>query len=853
MTVKLEKKQYIILIAFTIFVLFALLTSDSDEEKSRKLTASSTVDCNTNVEPENVGETVHSLFGSILHVNSPGILIGAVVITIIIVHCVENSFEVFHSLTHESPFQQMINAIEKELMTVGFTALLFKVVFNSSKFLTPDWFFALELSDLLVPIYVFCSCMIGVLMVFTAMKQCFQWSRAYHLNLDEVLDEFYQMKLSKYLQWTLPFRPEVGLMEFRIYNIIFCEMYRMKRSVQFNEYLSIVFEKYILNLIETRPIDWLMLLMILILLMALSPWSNHAAWYGPDCHHSDECVANKEIQLFTIVGTLIFVATVTFAAVTRYYLMSVLKKRGIDGVSDYASFLQQMENQEDQPSEKNRLTEDELKAALTYSKEKKLREGKKTHTAMYYLEVYPSICYQFLMSIFCPKRKKSNVEEVQKMAAVVSGKYSLKSVHPPSDKSVMSLLTNVNGNSKRVNSLQVQSTDSSEQIIVGRSMSLEPVAEDGERSVAYKPGKFADMEEIENDDMELKSINDTNYKYSIESQVDTQLKSDDEEGIKSGKIKGGNSNLSLNLVHPLNEGMEVETSDRSSQGAKTPSPTAIRKQMTLRNSRILPEMEEGDNLRKTDSRSLIGPETTQNEANSIVVNKLGSADKATDFVVAVFLFGDPVVYFECLKVILMTNAAYLAFWLVHFLAACTGGWKFLTLLPGLFSAIVILFIAKSSVILKAITTLDSDAMLEVLEQTEGAKRLGEEIREKLLSRLSIEGDPFTKLFSLFHEIDDDGSNKLSRVEFEDLMHELDVHFSRKKWNNIFSEIDKNFDDCISFDEFFMFLYPENDAVKYMEYKRMKTIRGRVTLRAKEFEAKMMKDGRLLKSFSSTLV
>ena len=64
----------------------------------------------------------------------------------------------------------------------------------------------------------------------------------------------YRFPKLRYQLWFLPFRPEVRQMEFRIYNIIFCEMYRMKRSVQFNEYVSIVFEKYILNLIETRPI-----------------------------------------------------------------------------------------------------------------------------------------------------------------------------------------------------------------------------------------------------------------------------------------------------------------------------------------------------------------------------------------------------------------------------------------------------------------------------------------------------------------------------------------------------------------------------------------------------------------------
>ena len=37
----------------------------------------------------------------------------------------------------------------------------------------------------------------------------------------------------------------------------------------------------------------------------------------------------------------------------------------------------------------------------------------------------------------------------------------------------------------------------------------------------------------------------------------------------------------------------------------------------------------------------------------------------------------------------------------------------------------------------------------------------------------------------------------SRTEFEDLMRELGIHFSRKKWNHIFHEIDKNFDNMVT--------------------------------------------------------
>ena len=128
-------------------------------------------------------------------------------------------------------------------------------------------------------------------------------------------------------------------------------------------------------------------------------------------------------------------------------------------------------------------------------------------------------------------------------------------------------------------------------------------------------------------------------------------------------------------------------------------------------------------------------------------------------------------------------------------------------------------------------------MLEVIEQTEGSRQLGETIRAKLLAKLAIDvgdsEDAFGLLRRLFNEIDKNGSNRLSRSEFELLMDRLEVSFSRKKWKQIYHEIDRNYDDEISFDEFFVFLFPNHELAAAQEVKRMKRIRHRVAQRSQK--------------------
>jgi hypothetical protein len=63
------------------------------------------------------------------------------------------------------------------------------------------------------------------------------------------------------------------------------------------------------------------------------------------------------------------------------------------------------------------------------------------------------------------------------------------------------------------------------------------------------------------------------------------------------------------------------------------------------------------------------------------------------------------------------------------------------------------------------------------------------------------------------------------------MHAIDINFSRKKWQQIFREIDLNYDDKVSFEEFFLFLFPAHDVGLALEKKRLKILGHRVKQKA----------------------
>ena len=99
--------------------------------------------------------------------------------------------ETLYAFTHESPFHGMVKKIEEELMIVGSSSFIFKVVLNTTTFGKNDWAYPLEFGEVLIPLVAFSYCGIGIFMIMCSFKQCYTWSRAHNLAVMEILDDYY--------------------------------------------------------------------------------------------------------------------------------------------------------------------------------------------------------------------------------------------------------------------------------------------------------------------------------------------------------------------------------------------------------------------------------------------------------------------------------------------------------------------------------------------------------------------------------------------------------------------------------------------------------------------------------------
>lgn len=115
------------------------------------------------------------------------------------------------------------------------------------------------------------------------------------------------------------------------------------------------------------------------------------------------------------------------------------------------------------------------------------------------------------------------------------------------------------------------------------------------------------------------------------------------------------------------------------------------------------------------------------------------------------------------------------------------------------------------------------------------------MRTKILQRLRSLGEGRTYLEQLFRSIDTNNSDLLSRKEFKIFCTEMSISFSERRWRQIFREIDVNADNEISFDELFLFLYPESEEAKQSEEDRIASMT--IAARKRELMNYMMKGDR----------
>ncbi len=102
---------------------------------------------------EKGSETAHSLFGLLLYLDGRFVLC-CLVLLVATVLFIEKLFDILKKLTSDSSFDEIVERIQKELMIVGCTAFLFKVVINNIGSIDEMWFESIEFAGLALYIHV---------------------------------------------------------------------------------------------------------------------------------------------------------------------------------------------------------------------------------------------------------------------------------------------------------------------------------------------------------------------------------------------------------------------------------------------------------------------------------------------------------------------------------------------------------------------------------------------------------------------------------------------------------------------------------------------------------------------------
>jgi len=697
----------------------------------------------------------HVLFGAADYQRP---FIGAVSL-LIVVFCViatEGFFEGMNHLAHDTPFEELITAIENEMMIVGFMAFVLKVILNLT-YINADWLLALEYSDLLVPIITFLRCFIGVGFIYMSIQMCDFWMKAYHSHhlvvMEMFIDRSHKFWARGRFSW-IPISWDNSMMEFRIFHHIFCETFMIQRKAfAFDEYVHRIFEKFLLRIIGMHEIDW-----FLICALALLNWLRleyrldiHACFadksepnYCKTVYSDCDCHKLASFENFIIFGFAVLAFTIFLAVISRVYELRLLMKRGVHTSDDYALYLEAAEKEaqhQDGKEDKKRFSADALKLAVARAKEKAEMEKAKHENSIWYLvEVAQEHVVHFFRWLTCSKHQ----------APTLNDNYSSKKK-----------LSDKGSNKKGLGRIVVEEFDH--------------VSDDEERP-STSP-----------------------------TQTQTQTKTDTSTSAAPPQSSPPPGASALHSIGRSSKGHSFETM--------------------------------ASNLNNRDT--------------SAALDRL---DRNLD---GIFMFSKPNLYFEAVQLTMMPVSFYLALWVTNFVSLATEMyndshdkvyWQLVSLCPGFFSVFFYAYSVRVASLLLAVTQIDHDAVEEILEQTESAKFLREEMREKIVARLEEIGDPRKELQELFKAIDDNGSGLLSRSEFQLFLNELQITFSRRKWAQIYAEIDRDNSDEIDYDELFFFIFPDSHEAQRMERRRIRDIEKRVGRKA---DVLLQKQSERRKSFDGT--
>lgn len=696
----------------------------------------------------------------------------SIVIVIVAVVALEKLFHFLHFLTKETAFKNMIVRIEKELMIVGSTAFVFRLIVTPSELAISEWGLALDYADLIIPIFSFCFCAIGVILIVSSLRQCDLWSKSYHHHLVELLDELFEKSSGFCFQWSWkPMNEIITKMEFRVFHALFCDFFLLQpKAFAFDEYVARVYEKYVFSIISIGTFHW----MILALIVLLNWMRIVLNIQYQTCAMGDiECEEMNDVIVFTCAGALLVTATGVLVNISRSLELKIMAKRDITSYKSYPSFLQNFEGAYSDQIIIEKLDEKAFRELVKSNRNKALTERLENQNFL----------------------GKINISKFQKRSQLnfISAVLWLFHWYAEARLYASRVLLNV------------------------QNMFFKP-----SEGVKLRWGSWDESDPDENERVRPSQIETQKFPFILSS----FLRGGSKIHSRSGQYAQTDEGVQLALNSPQLENLPTSDrlpSDHSVSGVGVSGSGSGEKT----NRPVPPVLEISPMQRKR--RSLIRLATMKNRRFSIQAKVL---EVKGEYIKDLFWFSNPELYFETVRFFIMLVALYLALWLVDYASAAIGAvWKVISILPGIFSAINYLYIVKTAALLKAMYSIDFDAAEKVLQQTDAARDLERKIREVLLAKLEItatfSGDLKSRVYEMFCEIDYDNGGFISRHEFSIYLSRLGVHMNRKQWKETFRNIDRDTSETIDFHEFFALLYPDHQEVNKFERKRLQTISQRV--------------------------
>lgn len=797
--------------------------------------------------------TSDPIFGSLLLMN-PQLFAYSTLIIIGAINCFEFVHHFVHLMTHDTKFSQNVRTIEIELMIVGCTAFFFKVLIFNTSFLPPDWFHALEVADIMIPIFSISQCFIGMLLVFLSVQVNRSYNVAVRKKLHEILDGFYQAS-----QGILGFfTSENAQLEFRMLRVIFSEKFHIGRdSFAFQTYMELVLDSMIRDFIQIEIQQWAVLVVIALLYMTRkdalyvlmyqncnkyfeeesastypetndhanddhsllqssvlnymnsmidtpktdfksASYSRYLAAAGDTGPDEDllHCIAQQQIQNFVIGGLMLLFITIFFAVLSRYYIWRLIQTQtGVQTRFDYPQFLEDKEAVEDAARpEVSTKDKESLFSALQNTNIQKIPGASAAPT---------------------PAKdahdRSAHHKKLSKALRVAKEREEMKK----------DMLNNV---TDRVNDsfqdlYDVCFSRNQAQVYVEASqIGPSPELRDEEQ------GKSGYGEE---DSGKSAASNSTDVKLQEKSLLASKvpLKENDKDSDDSGAFSP-NINPRRLSSHAKREKRKSITQFLEHIDDDNVLSAAEEVDEVYDVNKPQPEKAVIATVLKAKHKFLTGLKSRMEKKENKEADRHDKLLK-NDFS-DLFFLKSPNLYLTLVRFLMMFHSFYYSLLFTNFSGyEVSALWQFFSFLIILTSTFVYIYVVNCAATLRAIWQVEYDALVTTIGDEEESKQLFESIQEKLLAKCACLGDnPREDLKALFDSIDDNGNEKLSRLEFKLFLNDLGIHFNGRKWNHIFQTVDLNCDNEISLNEFILFLYPEDTTANKNEKERLKTIRIR---------------------------